>query len=163
MTHRSIPACSDNPINTHFKINSDSDPDLDPYSRIFQIRIRIHIKKNLKKWKNISHSSFAFKAREKPCYFKFQPVLANSLESGSVFRVYTGFGSSVVVNKFGFRNTAEQVSSFWLKKTMEAYRFFCYCIVYALKFVSCLILLLNIFFIVYKKWNSGGSIVFFMW
>ena len=65
-------------------------------------------------------SSFAFKAREKPCYFKFQPVLANSLESGSVFRVYTGFGSTVhvVVNKFGFRNTAEQVSSFWLKKKL---------------------------------------------
>ena len=66
----------------------------------------------------MSHSSFAFKAREKPCYFKFQPVLANSLESGSVFRVYTGFGSTVVVNKFGFRNTAEQVSSFWLKKKL---------------------------------------------
>ena len=64
----------------------------------------------------MSHSSFAFKAREKSCYFKFQPVLANSLESGSVFRVYTGFGSTVVVNKFGFRNTAEQVSSFWLEK-----------------------------------------------
>ena len=34
---------------------------------------------------------------------------------------------------------------------MEAYRFFCYCIVYAFKFVSCLILLLNIFVIVLQK------------